>query len=239
MIKNPIELKTPTDCYKAFDRLLKNDSLLDSVDMRCRCSIIDLMLKVVAKTNPPLMTETEMEDVRKKRPPTRIGEGSINLQEDVSCPARNLETIVKAESTISNILATLEADYSKPDSMEALLSVLCSIIRGESFDLVLAASAASNKLKYFVKSLAKFNQQSQESQGESVKNSLLRAALFDTTFLMLIHVVQTFGSEIVIKEARGTFIEKWAREMLMEDDRVKLFNPTTGDNMVDNLLQQL
>ncbi len=44
--------------------------------------------------------------------------------------------------------------------------------------------------------MIKFNQQSQESQGESVKNSLLRAALFDITFLMLIHTIHSFGKEV-------------------------------------------
>ena len=73
----------------------------------------------------------------------------------------------------------------------------CFYISGESFDLLLAASSANGKLKPFVRSMVKFNQQSQESQGESVKNSLLRAALFDITFLMLVHVVQSFGEEVM------------------------------------------
>lgn len=73
--------------------------------------------------------------------------------------------------------------------------VLCHINNGR-VDLILAASAANGNLVPFIKYMLKFNQQSQESQGESVKNSLLRAALFDVTFLMIIHIVQSFGSEV-------------------------------------------
>ncbi|XP_040568441.1 mediator of RNA polymerase II transcription subunit 24 [Lepeophtheirus salmonis] len=230
------ELKTPTDLYKAFDKLLKSESLCDAVDVRCKCSIIDVLLRVVAKSSTPLMTETEIEDVRKKRPLTMNEPTSIQLQEMVN--ARNFEMMSKAEVTIDNILQTLDSDCTKPDSLENLLGVLCHIIKGESFDLLLAASSANGKLRLFIRSMAKLNQQSQESQGESVKNSCLRAALFDITFLMLVHVVQTFGSEIVIKEARGTFIESWIKEMLTEEERVKYFSQT-GDNMIDNILSQL
>jgi mediator of RNA polymerase II transcription subunit 24 len=77
-------------------------------------------------------------------------------------------------------------------------------VSGESFDLLLAAASANGKLQPFVRSVIRFNQFSQESQGESVKNSLLRAALFDVTFLMLVHVVQSFGSEIVLGLREGS-----------------------------------
>ena len=61
-------LKTPTDLYKAFDKMiLTNETLLDSIDVKCRCNIIELLLKVVKKCNPALMTETEADDVLKKR----------------------------------------------------------------------------------------------------------------------------------------------------------------------------
>lgn len=36
----------------------------------------------------------------------------------------------------------------------------------------------------------RFNELSRESPGESVKNSLLRAALFDITFLMVVYMAQ-------------------------------------------------
>ena len=61
-----------------------------------------------------------------------------------------------------------------------------------------SGGAAAGKLEPFLRFVVRFNQQSQESQGESVKNSLLRAALFDMTFLMLAHAAYSFGSEVVL-----------------------------------------
>lgn len=60
-------LKTPTDLYKSFDRILENETLLDSIDVKCNCNIIELLLKVTKKCSPALITETEADDVLKKR----------------------------------------------------------------------------------------------------------------------------------------------------------------------------
>ena len=71
-------LKTPTDVYKAFDKILKNDSLLDGVDQRCSCNIVEILLKVVAKSPTPLLTDTERDDVMKRRLQARKS-GEIRL----------------------------------------------------------------------------------------------------------------------------------------------------------------
>ena len=105
----------------------------------------------------------------------------------------------KASDKMSSILKTLEiADCSKPESMESLLGAISQMIKGDSFDLLLAVASANGKLDSFLRAVVRFNQQSQESQGESVKNSLLRAALFDMTFLMLAHAAYSFGPEVVL-----------------------------------------
>lgn len=97
---------------------------------------------------------------------------------------------------MGSILKTLDTDYTKPDSIEDLISVLAHIIEGDSVDRLLATSIVTGKLQLFIRSMIKFNTQAQESQGESVKNSLLRAALFDMTFLLLVYTAQTTGSEV-------------------------------------------
>ena len=71
-------LKTPTELYKAFDKLLANEALLDSTDLRCKCNIIEILLKIVAKSPTPLMTDTEKDDVLKKRQ-SRIEEVKVSI----------------------------------------------------------------------------------------------------------------------------------------------------------------
>jgi hypothetical protein len=49
------------------DKILTCDALLDSVDLRCKCNVIEILLRVVRKCSTPLLTDTEIDDVLKKR----------------------------------------------------------------------------------------------------------------------------------------------------------------------------
>ena len=164
------------------------------------------------------MTDTESADVLKKRNAS-LGTTSRIPRElapvEVTGPTRSIHVSLKAEQMVDNILKTLSTNTAKHDAAESLLGVLCQLIKGsyavfvlpsvdfdgvsfsgESFDTILTAAAATDKLPSLVSSIIKFNQQSQESQGESVKNSLIRAALFDVTLIMLVHIVYCFGKEV-------------------------------------------
>ena len=103
-----------------------------------------------------------------------------------------------------------------------------------------AVTCATSKLGTLVQYLLKINQLNQESQGESVKNSLNRAALFDMTFLMLVYTAQCFGIEVIktaLKKEKNEFIGKWINDFMLESFNTKdLF---TVDTNVDNLMQQL
>ena len=60
------QLRTPTDAYKAFDRLLTKDrTLLDSVDVKCSCNVVDVLLGVCSRGAVKLLTDTEANDVLK------------------------------------------------------------------------------------------------------------------------------------------------------------------------------
>lgn len=113
------------------------------------------------------------------------------------------------------------------------------IIKGSSFDLLLSASAANGTLPALVTKLLMFNDGCKESQGESVKVSQNRAALFDMTFLMLVYVVQCFGSCVVLQDMQACFFSQWAAQCMAEPGRVKpLGNFSAQESLVDSLLQQ-
>ena len=82
-----------------------------------------------------------------------------------------------------------------------------------------AVTSATSKLGTLVQYLLKINQLNQESQGESVKNSLNRAALFDMTFLMVVNIAQCFGTEVIkdaLKNEKNVFIGKWINDFMLE-----------------------
>ena len=41
-----MQLRAPTETYKAFDKLLKNENLLNRIDVFCQCNIIEVLLQV-------------------------------------------------------------------------------------------------------------------------------------------------------------------------------------------------
>nr|CAD7207470.1 unnamed protein product [Timema douglasi] len=109
---------------------------------------------------------------------------------------------------------------------EALLSVLCQVLTGKSFELILSVAIVEGKLRTFVTKLIKFNECSKQplpgSGGETTKTSHTRAMLFDVSFLMLCSIVHTYGSEVVLSEEGGdSFFEQWVRECMVERGRPK------------------
>uniref|UniRef100_A0A8C3UVZ2 Mediator of RNA polymerase II transcription subunit 24 n=1 Tax=Catharus ustulatus TaxID=91951 RepID=A0A8C3UVZ2_CATUS len=107
--------------------------------------------------------------------------------------------ILRAEPTVTNILKTMDADHSK--SPEGLLGVLGHMLSGKSLDLLLAAAAATGKLKSFARKFVKLNEFTKQITGEISKSGPVRALLFDISFLMLCHVAQTYGSEVILSDS--------------------------------------
>uniref|UniRef100_A0A3B4YIG3 Mediator of RNA polymerase II transcription subunit 24 n=1 Tax=Seriola lalandi dorsalis TaxID=1841481 RepID=A0A3B4YIG3_SERLL len=200
------------DVNIAFQYLLKLTPLLDKADQRCNCDCLGMLLQecnklgLLSDSNTTCLTSKRTED-REFAPRLKTAENA-NIQP-------NPGLILRAEPTVTNILKTVDADHSK--SPEGLLGVLGHMLSGKSLDLLLAAAAATGKLKSFDFSLL----------SHSAKSASVRALLFDISFLMLCHVVQTYGSEVILSDPSPSgetpFFETWLQTCMPEEG--KTLNP--------------
>ncbi|XP_034426754.1 mediator of RNA polymerase II transcription subunit 24 [Hippoglossus hippoglossus] len=206
------------DVNIAFQYLLQLTPLLDKADQRCNCDCLGMLLQECNKLG--LLSESNTANLTAKRefsPRLKTAENA-NIQP-------NPGLILRAEPTVTNILKTVDADHSK--SPEGLLGVLGHMLSGKSLDLLLAAAAATGKLKSFARKFIKLNEFPKHISGEGSKSASVRALLFDISFLMLCHVVQTYGSEVILSDPSPSgetpFFETWLQTCMPEEG--KTLNP--------------
>lgn len=218
-----------------FDRLLNYVPLLDVTDLRLNCDCVSFLLKECQKYT--LITENQGSKLQQRRitetQKPRSSEAVSNTQPSVSL-------ILRAEPTVTSILKTLDADYSK--NQEPLLGVLSHMLSGKSFELILAAAAATGKLQSFAIKLVKFNEFARQATGEGGKAANTRALLFDISFLMLCHIAQLYGTEIITSspDCSESFFAQWALKCLPEDGKYKCIDNSSPSDQhkVDLLLNQ-
>lgn len=206
------------DVNIAFQYLLKLTPLLDKADQRCNCDCLGMLLQECNKLG--LLSDPNTASLTSKREfsPRQKTAENANIQP-------NPGLILRAEPTVTNILKTVDADHSK--SPEGLLGVLGHMLSGKSLDLLLAAAAATGKLKSFARKFIKLNEFPKHISGEGSKSASVRALLFDISFLMLCHVVQTYGSEVILSDPSPSgetpFFETWLQTCMPEEG--KTLNP--------------
>uniref|UniRef100_A0A1I8N1J8 Mediator of RNA polymerase II transcription subunit 24 n=1 Tax=Musca domestica TaxID=7370 RepID=A0A1I8N1J8_MUSDO len=227
----------PTDfipeVVEAFEMLLEDNLLLDLMDSKCSCNIIEYLLNDWAKQH--LVNEVHVKHFAAQRDQ----EASLLLQkrEWGNQTQSIINFIIRAEVPLSGVLKTLSADYNKVQ--EALLGVLCQVLVGNSFDLILAVATVEGRLKTFVSRLIQCNENSKQIPGEIGKASIIRSTLFDVSFLILTSIVQTYGSHVVLTDNGDSFFEKWVRECMFERNKPKNHRNMLAmcdDNIVDELL---
>nr|XP_031324034.1 mediator of RNA polymerase II transcription subunit 24 isoform X4 [Camelus dromedarius] len=210
------------DVNSAFEFLLKLTPLLDKADQRCNCDCTSFLLQECSKQG--LLSEASMNNLMAKRKADREHAPQLKSDENANIQP-NPGLILRAEPTVTNILKTMDADHSK--SPEGLLGVLGHMLSGKSLDLLLAAAAATGKLKSFARKFINLNEFTTHGSEESTKAASVRALLFDISFLMLCHVAQTYGSEVILSESStGTevfFFETWMQTCMPEEG--KILNP--------------
>uniref|UniRef100_A0A8C0VJQ0 Mediator of RNA polymerase II transcription subunit 24 n=1 Tax=Cyanistes caeruleus TaxID=156563 RepID=A0A8C0VJQ0_CYACU len=210
------------DVNCAFEFLLKLTPLLDKADQRCNCNCMSLLLQECSKQG--LLSEANMNNLIEKRAADKENSPSLKSAENANIQP-NPGLILRAEPTVTNILKTMDADHSK--SPEGLLGVLGHMLSGKSLDLLLAAAAATGKLKSFARKFVKLNEFTKQITGEISKSGPVRALLFDISFLMLCHVAQTYGSEVILSDSNSPgevpFFETWMLTCMPEEG--KILNP--------------
>uniref|UniRef100_A0A671WA29 Mediator of RNA polymerase II transcription subunit 24 n=1 Tax=Sparus aurata TaxID=8175 RepID=A0A671WA29_SPAAU len=194
------------DVNIAFQYLLKLTPLLDKADQRCNCDCLGMLLQecnklgLLSDSNTTCLTSKRTED-REFAPRLKTAENA-NIQP-------NPGLILRAEpTTVRCILGVLQFLVSKKGKSchitEAILKLTIVLnefpkhISGEGCELI------------------------QEWHSASV-----RALLFDISFLMLCHVVQTYGSEVILSDPSPSgetpFFETWLQTCMPEEG--KTLNP--------------
>uniref|UniRef100_A0A667YZJ3 Mediator of RNA polymerase II transcription subunit 24 n=1 Tax=Myripristis murdjan TaxID=586833 RepID=A0A667YZJ3_9TELE len=212
------------DVNVAFEYLLKLTPLLDKADQRCNCDCLNMLLQECNKLG--LLSDSNTSNLTSKRYEAEDREYAPRLKTAENANIQpNPGLILRAEPTVTNILKTVDADHSK--SPEGLLGVLGHMLSGKSLDLLLAAAAATGKLKSFARKFIKLNEFPKHISGEGSKSASVRALLFDISFLMLCHVVQTYGSEVILSDPSPSgetpFFETWLQTCMPEEG--KTLNP--------------
>ena len=219
----PSSPQSPSEpLLSAVRQLARRTALLDIVDHKFKCNNLELLLREL-KIHTSLLLEHDISVVLQMRQedPMAIGSGVGVNKESNANPSIIPNLIIRAEPTVSSILKTLS--NKNPESVRPVMNLLIS---GNSRDLLLTAAAASGKLLSYAQKFVKFNQQSIEAQpGETDVMAKNRALMFDITFLLLCHIAQVYGVDVVIGEEEDTFIESWMRHHMPDKGRMKMVVP--------------
>ncbi|XP_033157094.1 mediator of RNA polymerase II transcription subunit 24 [Drosophila mauritiana] len=229
----PGEQPPPADyipeLVEALELLIEDNLLLDFMDTKCSCNMIEFLLNDWTKQQ--LVNDVHVKKFASQREAaSQLLKKCDNGQQTPS----NINFIKRAEVPLSGVLKTLCTN-----KVQDMVNVLCQVPVGNSFELILSVATVEGRLKTFVSRLIQCNENSKPVPGELGKLCVIRSTLFDVSFLMLTSIVQTYGSDVVLSERGDSFFEKWVRECMVE--RNKLKNPRQilalcDDSIVDELL---
>lgn len=213
-MNNANGLEYSPDVVKALDTLI-DDPTLDFLDTTCACNTIEYLLNELAKHN--LITAQHVQQFAAQRDPVMVSLSKLDINHQPSSIIKHLK---KAESPLSGILKALDNDYNKMQE-PGMLGMLCELLSGNNFELILSVATMEGKLNTFVSRLIRWNENSRQVANDADKSNSNRSALFDVTFLMLSFIVQTYGSHVVLEENGDSFFEKWVRDFMIEKNKQK------------------
>ncbi|ROT72447.1 putative mediator of RNA polymerase II transcription subunit 24 isoform X1 [Penaeus vannamei] len=224
------------DLLTAVQRLAQLTILLDQVDSRINCNCLEYLLNELCNKTS-LISERDAQEIITKRVKESNVLSNIQKNDAQGSHPGNPNLILRAQPTVTSILKTLSNK-----NQESVLPVMNLLISGKSRDLLLVAAAASGSLHIFAQKFVKFNEVSMDPQpGETSKMAINRALMFDISFLLLCHIAQLYGIDVVVSEKCETFVEQWMKENMPELGRVKapLMTTRTDQNAVEDFIRQV
>ncbi|KAL1122381.1 hypothetical protein AAG570_003786 [Ranatra chinensis] len=221
------------DVVESIQLLRQFGPLLDLMDSPATSNCIEALLTEFTKLK--LLNDKHVKEYTASRESPLSG--LSHLETTSSAQTTPIpKVITRAQPTFQRFLKTIDTDHCK--IQEALPSVLCQVLSGKSFQLILSVASIEGMLRTFVSKLIKINEYT-KARGAS------RPVLFDITFLMMCSIVQTYGSQVVFGEdeqIEKSFIERWVEDCMIERDKPKCPDAMlqhTDPATVDALLAQL
>lgn len=199
-----------SDVVKALETLI-DDPTLDFLDTTCACNTIEYLLNELAKHK--LITAQHVQQFGSQRDPVMVSLSKLDLNHQPSI----IKHLKKAEAPLTGILKALDNDYSKMQE-PGMLGMLCELLSGNNFELILSVATMEGRLNTFVSRLIRWNENSKQVAGDADKS---KSAMFDITFLILTFIVQMYGSHVVLDENGDAFFEKWTRDYMIEKNKNK------------------
>lgn len=188
------------DLYQGLSELMNSVPLLDLVEIKLKCECLKFLIGEFSKND--LLDKAQTQQLMNRRSAdcgTKISSQSSPIQ--IIRNEQQLPKIIKGLSNFSHLdpgkeSATLDnADASKTPS--DMMSLLCLLTSGRNLDFILAVASSTGKLLGLASKLVKINEFAKQTQGEMGKMAQTRIMLFDISFLMLCHISQVYGLEII------------------------------------------
>ncbi|XP_055307612.1 mediator of RNA polymerase II transcription subunit 24-like, partial [Sitodiplosis mosellana] len=210
------------DVVKALDTLI-DDPTLDYLDTTCGCNTIEYLLKELNKHN--LINSQHVQQFASQRDPVMVSLSKMDLNHQ---PSSIIQHLKKAEAPLNGILKALDNEYNKMQE-PGMLGMLCELLSGNNFELILSVATMEGQLKTFVSRMIRWNEKSRQVGGEVNNTAVNRSALFDVTFLTVTPHARRF---VQSKHRFGhiSMQDKYAEHRCCEQSKVDEFLTSISSN---------